>query len=114
MSSSINWQRLYLALAFISGIALTLGYKDVYPELEARFLRRKNRRRYSHDRLGAQQDVSRVHLSDVESGITDQSESVKRDTDGTPLIRDVKEGIEGCIGNTPLIRIVSFSCLLLN
>jgi len=96
----VNWSRFRLVIAFVSGVLLTFGYKDLYPELEARYLRRKRQRRFS-----AQNDANKqkpVLLDEAGS-------NVKIDENGTGLIRDVKEGIEGCIGNTPLIRIVSMA-----
>ena len=79
--------RLYLGTtAFVAGILLTLGFKDLlYPAL-AQLLREsqsqdaESRRRREADAL-----VARA---------------------GPPAIVD---GIEGCIGNTPLFRIKSLS-----
>lgn len=36
-----------------------------------------------------------------------EGEGGRGGVEANTLVRDVKEGIEGCIGNTPLIRIVS-------
>lgn len=108
--NSVNWSRFSLVIAFVSGVLLTFGYKDLYPELEARYSHRKRQRRFSTENSTTKQKP--VLLDDAES-------DVKIDENGTSLLRDVKEGIEGCIGNTPLIRIVSvvmyaFSCVSLS
>jgi len=100
--NSITWPRISLVIAFVSGVLLTFGYKDLYPELEARYLARKRQRRFSAENDPTKHEA--VLLDDIESDI-------KTDEDGTRLVRDVKEGIEGCIGNTPLIRIVSVVAL---
>ncbi|RAL09810.1 putative cysteine synthase [Aspergillus homomorphus CBS 101889] len=81
---------LYIGTAFVAGVLLTIGFKDlVYPELEQRI----------HDYLACRQSEP----------VTD-SESLPNDSlvarPGPPAI---VEGIEGCIGNTPLFRIKSLS-----
>jgi cysteine synthase len=86
--------RLYVGLGFLAGVLLTLGFKDVYPDLERRWRQRK--RRYSalssHPALNAA-----VHLQD----------NTKNDGSGPEI--DIPEGIEGCIGNTTLFKIKSLS-----
>lgn len=85
--------RLYVAGAFMLGVALTLGYKDVYPDLERRF--RQGRRRAS---------------TYVESKVAFSlnQEVVLKDNSQDPN-GEIREGIEGCIGNTPLLKIRSLS-----
>ncbi|KAK4905321.1 hypothetical protein LTR28_000777, partial [Elasticomyces elasticus] len=39
-----NYPKSYVTIAFIAGILVTLGFKDVYPDLERRFRRRYNSR----------------------------------------------------------------------
>ena len=75
------------------GVALTLGYKDVYPDLERRF--RQGRRRAS---------------TYVESKVAFSlnQEVVLKDNSQDPN-GEIREGIEGCIGNTPLLKIRSLS-----
>src|SRR5436190_4204443 len=36
-----NHPKLYIFTAFVAGIVLTLGFKDLYPDLERRFRRRR-------------------------------------------------------------------------
>lgn len=79
--------RVFIGTAFLAGVVLTIGFKDLlYPELEQRlreYQARCSTQSKSHDAGGA---------------LTARS--------GPPAIVD---GIEGCIGNTPLFRIKSLS-----
>lgn len=85
--------KLYAITAFVAGILLTLGYKDFYPDLEWRFWRR---RRAHKTIAGAGLDGSGgINLEDHE-------------TNGVAAI-EFPEGIEACIGNTPLFKIKSLS-----
>ncbi|KAL2161422.1 hypothetical protein VTH06DRAFT_7983 [Thermothelomyces fergusii] len=85
-----------LAVAFIAGVLVTLGFKDLYPELEARYERRRKgpRSRRGSILLGP------VNLEDRE---------------GWSLVGNlnrgdgVVDGVEGTIGNTPLVKIRSLS-----
>jgi hypothetical protein len=90
--------RFYTAIAFVAGVLVTLGFKDFYPGLERRFRRR-------------------WHQACIRAG-TAKGENEVRPTDTTsrgrgrancrPAYR-VIEGVEGCIGNTPLFKIKSLS-----
>lgn len=79
-----------IAVAFTAGILITLGFKDFYPDLETRYQRK----------LGIDAPKRRssffwgppVQLQDHE-----------------PKSEGASEGIEACIGNTPLIKIHSLS-----
>lgn len=91
------------AFAFTAGVLLTLGFKDSYPDLERRY----QRKRRSRETLSAPGDESRrgsffwsspVKLEDHEAP------SAHDDAHNSPA-----EGIEACIGNTPLIKIQSLS-----
>lgn len=82
--------RVYIGTAFVAGALLTLGIKDLlYPKLEHRF---RNSRRESN---------STITLRDLT-----KEDNVPESRKGPPAIVD---GIEGCIGNTPLFRIKSLS-----
>lgn len=77
--------RFHTAIAFLAGILLTLCFKDVYPDLERRFRGHWNKSRQSReDEPASSQDLSKGR-------------------------RGIVDGIEGCIGNTPLIKIKSLS-----
>ncbi|RAL03588.1 putative cysteine synthase [Aspergillus ibericus CBS 121593] len=83
--------RIYISTAFVAGILLTLGFKDlVYPELERRI-----RDYYETNTQSTSATTS-----------SDRPEEVLSARPGPPAI---VEGIEGCIGNTPLFRIKSLS-----
>ena len=88
-----NRPKLYAMTAFLAGILLTLGYKDLYPDLEWRFWRRRRANRTIASAV--LNESSPITLEDHEK-------------DGRARI-DVPEGIEACIGNTPLIKIKSLS-----
>ena len=89
-----NRMRLYIGLSFLAGVFLTLGFKDVYPDLERRF--RRKSRRYS---------TLSTHpaLSSAEVQLKDNTK--RKDLSQ----EDIPDGIEACIGNTPLFRIRSLS-----
>lgn len=119
--------KLSLAIAFLTGIVLTLGYKDVYPELEQRFRRRRRRLQYSLDVIEDKGASKHIQLEEAlvsgslptestvdftkppgEESLDEQEAKLERITSGV-VIPDIKNGIEGTIGNTPLIRIKSLS-----
>jgi cysteine synthase A len=89
--------------AFVGGILLTLGFKDFYPDLERRYQQRRKANRRSAALSDARRRSSvffdpvklEDHESDLEAGLGHLSGYV--------------DGIEGAIGNTPLIRIRSLS-----
>ncbi|KAL4890629.1 tryptophan synthase beta subunit-like PLP-dependent enzyme [Aspergillus ambiguus] len=79
--------RVFIGTAFLAGVVLTLGFKDLlYPELEQRLREYQARQR------------APSKTSDSTDALTARP--------GPPMIVD---GIEGCIGNTPLFRIKSLS-----
>lgn len=103
-----------VALAFTAGILVTLGFKDLYPDLESRYQRK--RRSTARRPSGRSSDPGRrgslfwgapVKLEDHETLLEHDSATsalaTGRDVQGT------SDGIEACIGNTPLIRIASLS-----
>ena len=88
-----NRPKLYAVIAFGAGILLTLGYKDFYPDLEWRFWRRRRANRTIA--FAGFNDSSHITLEDHEkNGMT---------------ATEIPEGIEACIGNTPLFKIKSLS-----
>jgi len=91
----------WLTVAFVGGILMTLAFKDFYPDLEHRFRQRKRTKsrgaHFLEDSVEEDEDIDEA----VEA--LRAFKTVKLDT---PPIR---EGIEGCIGNTPLIKIKSLS-----
>lgn len=88
-----NRPKLFTIAAFVAGILLTLGYKDFYPDLEWRFWRRR-----------------RANRTIVGAGLieNDQITLVDHEKNGVAKM-EVPQGIEACIGNTPLFKIKSLS-----
>ncbi|KAL9034694.1 MAG: hypothetical protein Q9180_005264 [Flavoplaca navasiana] len=89
--------RLYLCTAFLCGVLLTLGFKDFYPDLERRF----RRRRVPINSIAGAGLTSKDQID-----LEDHTKNLK----GAD-IHDVElgEGIEACVGNTPLFKIKSLS-----
>lgn len=95
-----NRIKIYIGLSFTFGILLTLGFKDVYPDLERRYRRRRRGTSTWADPLGRFRGSSeKVTLQDNE---TNPSQA------GRPGL-EIPGGIESTIGNTPLFRIKSLS-----
>ena len=92
------YPRLYPTIAFVAGILLTLGFKDFYPDLQRRFRRRM--RPPLKDRLPQE----RIKLELVDGTANSNGHDM-------PLGRLERfgDGIEGTIGNTPMIKIKSLS-----
>lgn len=82
--------QIYIGSAFVAGVVLSIAFKDLfYPEIEERI------REYRQSR--------RSQPSKSPRDTATESVAVRH---GPPAI---VEGIEGCIGNTPLLRIKSLS-----
>ncbi|MCJ1423744.1 hypothetical protein MMC29_001628 [Sticta canariensis] len=117
--------RLYISTAFIAGILLTLGFKDLYPNLERRFrlLRRLRRKRSSQARnstivgAGLEQSTGADHGDGDDDDLIGLEDHTRIDDPkgtakgGRRLESDamVPDGVEACVGNTPLFRIKSLS-----
>ena len=96
--------RLYTTLAFVAGILLTLGYKDVYPDLERRFRRRLRR--------ATTVGLAREHQVGDELRIDGDTISLAEERSISSTSKDggfTEQGIEACIGKTPLFKIKSLS-----
>lgn len=91
-----NRPKLYATVAFVAGVLVCLGFKDLYPDLERRYRRRYGVRKTLTGSSPALDD--QVHLEDHEA-------LDYQDAKGY----DVPVGIEACIGNTPLFKIKSLS-----
>lgn len=91
-----NRPKLYATTAFLAGIILTLGFKDFYPDLEFRFWKRRNANRTLAG-AGLVED-EHINLEDHEKA-----------AGACTTAKALPEGIESCIGNTPLFRIKSLS-----
>ena len=106
-SMILEHPRLPLILAFLTGVVLTLGFKDVYPDLEKRFRRRleSNAKTSGRRRSSIFPRQTEENTLSLQDRITLPSHDVTSETLSTGKMR----GLESCIGNTPLIRINSLS-----
>ncbi|KFZ01014.1 hypothetical protein V501_10284 [Pseudogymnoascus sp. VKM F-4519 (FW-2642)] len=90
-----------LVVAFTAGVCLTLGFKDLYPDLQRRFEQRKrskNAALYGHRESFF---LPPVELEDHTNPQTPGPDS--------PTPPTIQIGIEGLIGQTKLVRIKSLS-----
>ena len=97
-----------LAVAFVAGILVTLGFKDLYPELEEQYQRRRRKKTRRSSTTGSRRSsffFAPVQLEDHESDFSSTDLSAK----GSNIHDGIVEGIEGCIGSTPLVKIRSLS-----
>ena len=100
-------QKLYLTLAFTFGVLVTLGFKDFHPDLERRF--RKTRAAKAH----LSTPISRASQAEVRNRAVALEDHTVTAIASPPSefrpTENIVDGIEGCIGNTPLVRIKSLS-----
>ncbi|KAF4629611.1 hypothetical protein G7Y89_g8533 [Cudoniella acicularis] len=92
-----------VAVAFVAGILITLGFKDFYPDLERRYQRRKGQ---PHNRTDSRPASTYLPVPPVK--LEDHTRSARQSLVGLP-VPEIPDGIEGCIGNTPLFKIKSLS-----
>lgn len=104
-----------LTFTFIAGILVTLGFKDVYPDLERRYKASKKRNGPSYRRRGSASTLHDPRRSSLFFGPPlelEDHEDANNFTDGAgsgaPVISD---GIEATIGHTPLVRLKALSAL---
>lgn len=118
-----NHARIYgtaaLAAAFLAGILVTLGFKDIYPDLERRYKSSKKKglpppsnRRNSNASLQTPDPRRSSFFFGAPVKLEDH-EGLKKDPNfthsagaGPPIISD---GIEATIGHTPLVRLKALS-----
>ncbi|KAF2118472.1 tryptophan synthase beta subunit-like PLP-dependent enzyme [Lophiotrema nucula] len=96
--------RIYTLGAFILGIAVTAAYQTQHANTEAKL------RQVQQSDQNRQQRKNRIlrlskgnDFEEVKHIIAELPNTIEADTS------DIKEGIEGCIGDTPLIKIKSLS-----
>ncbi|EKD18081.1 uncharacterized protein L3040_007738 [Drepanopeziza brunnea f. sp. 'multigermtubi'] len=91
-----------VTFAFVAGVLFTLGFKDFYPDLERRYQRRRGQGTSS----SSASRTPRTYLPPVK--LDDNTRSAQQSITGLPT-PPLPEGIEGCIGNTPLFKVKSLS-----
>ncbi len=94
-----------LVAAFATGILVTLGFKDAYPELESRFQEKRRRPGGRSGKGGLGKRRSSIFWGTAPVTLEDH----EQDSFTSPSEGIAEDGIAGCIGNTPLIRIQSLS-----
>lgn len=95
-----------VALAFVAGVCLTLGFKDIYPDLERRYERRKRLRLRSKGKVAERERRGSTYLPPVK--LEDHTKQIASDEDAIPA-PSIPVGIEGTINNTPILKIKSLS-----
>ncbi|KAI1123170.1 cysteine synthase-like protein [Nemania abortiva] len=104
-----------VAIAFAAGVLVTLGFKDLYPDLESRYQQKRSwarrYRRLSTSRGSTTENAARRRSSFFWGGpvsLEDHEETTAQDA---LYLRSpgIVSGIEGCIGGTPLVEIHSLS-----
>ncbi|KAI1202717.1 cysteine synthase-like protein [Nemania serpens] len=108
-----------VAIAFAAGVLVTLGFKDLYPDLESRYrqkrswARKRRRSSVSHPSSAAENGTARQHRSSVFWGgpvsLEDHETTTQDAASNIWRPPGIVSGIEGCIGGTPLMEIHSLS-----
>jgi cysteine synthase A len=98
-----------LAVAFGAGILLTLGFKDFYPDLERQYQQRRGESRRSRAAAARRGSVFWGPPVKLEDHETTASAAAGSGPGAAPAEATPSDGIEACIGNTPLIKIHSLS-----
>jgi cysteine synthase A len=88
-----------VVLAFVTGICLTLGFKDLYPDLERRYQQRRRSNAIS---------PTRARRGSMLFPVVSLEDHTRRQSIAVPTA-PIPEGVEGLIGNTPLFKIKSLS-----
>ena len=97
-----EYSKYYVAGAFLSGIALTVAYNRQLPAASSH-TESQDASKQQHKLLSK---LSKINdLETLKKTLVELESSLAKGEGGD----DIKEGIEGCIGNTPLIRIKSLS-----
>ncbi|KXS99585.1 hypothetical protein AC578_2200 [Pseudocercospora eumusae] len=107
-----NRHKLTATGGFLLGIIVTLGFKDFYPDLEHAYRNRIRRLRgQNHPRPG-QADYVRLedHTRRKPSAIPGSTQDARWSQSNAIVPQDeISVGVEGLIGNTPLIKLKSLS-----
>lgn len=102
-----------VAFAFTAGVLITLGFKDLYPDLEGRYQQKRKwvqrNRRNSTSNSSGQNSVRQRRSSILWGGPVSLEDHDTAEDALNLRCTGIQSGIEGCIGGTPLIEIHSLS-----
>ncbi|KAI0474623.1 tryptophan synthase beta subunit-like PLP-dependent enzyme [Xylaria cf. heliscus] len=103
-----------IAIAFATGVLVTLGFKDLYPDLEGRYqqkpgVARKYRRASTSRPSGAANSLRHQRSSVFWGGPVSLEDHETAQALLSLRSSGIVSGIEGCIGGTPLVEIHSLS-----
>ncbi|KAF2969228.1 hypothetical protein GQX73_g4330 [Xylaria multiplex] len=104
-----------VAVAFAAGVLVTLGFKDLYPDLESRYQQKRSwARKHGHASAsnpsgGATENTTRRRRSSIFWGPVALEDHEAAEDALYLRSPGIVSGIEGCIGGTPLLEIHSLS-----
>lgn len=105
-----------LFAAFALGVMVTLTFKGLQLDIEHGTLKLRRKQIFNEIKAPTLGPKSHIQNGDKHDGTASTRDETRygaqdeaHDDLPLPLKRDVKEGIEGTIGNTPLVRIKSLS-----
>ncbi|KAF2218110.1 hypothetical protein CERZMDRAFT_31658 [Cercospora zeae-maydis SCOH1-5] len=107
-----NRQKLTATGGFLLGIIVTLGFKDFYPDLEHAFQRRARQVRGQHHPRPGQADYVRLEDHTKRKSLVLSAANLDprwSQSDAVTAQEEISVGVEGLIGNTPLIKLKSLS-----
>lgn len=105
-----NRQKLTATGGFLLGIIVTLGLKDLYPDLELAYRRRlRHLRGTQHPRPGQADYVRLEDHTKRKSSVFPGGSNVPLKQASIAPQQEISVGVEGLIGNTPLIKLRSLS-----
>lgn len=109
-----NRQKLTATGGFLLGIIVTLGFKDFYPDLEHAFQRRVRqvRGQQQHHPRPGQADYVRLEDHTKRKSLAPAAANLDTrwsQSDAITTQDEISVGVEGLIGNTPLIKLKSLS-----
>ncbi|CAK4031364.1 Cysteine synthase 2 [Lecanosticta acicola] len=102
-----NRQKLTATGGFLLGIIVTLGLKDLYPDLELAYRRRLRQLRGTQHPRPGQPDY--VRLEDHTGRKSSTHPSGSNDPQSKASQEEISVGVEGLVGDTPLIKLRSLS-----
>jgi cysteine synthase A len=103
-----NRNKLTTTGGIIVGVLLTLAFKDFYPDLEHTFRNRLRRARTNVQPLPGHSNYIQIQ-DDTDRDELPNASAPVRGGSALTTAHEIATGIEGLIGNTPLIKLASLS-----